>query len=133
MRGSRRTAAILLALGLIAPSAAGAANGDQLRQIEAGGGRCGINVGLAFDGTNLYVSCYDDNRIDVVTPADGTLVRTFSVTGVSSLGALTNQPPSEVVPGLSRSQYGSGPKRSRRKSTKARTFAGKCRVGSQAA
>lgn len=84
------TTLLLAAIAAVALTVtpAGAADGDQLRQINAAYSRpCSINVGLAFDGTNLLIPCYDHNVIDVVSPVDGHLVGTITVQGRSSLGA----------------------------------------------
>jgi uncharacterized repeat protein (TIGR01451 family) len=72
---------------------ASAANGDPLRQISAdqSGTACaagGIGVGLAFDGTNLLVSCYYDSTITAVSPVDGSQVAVHNIIGTTSLGAL---------------------------------------------
>lgn len=76
---------------------ASAANGDQLRQITANtnGTACGDNaggfkvgVGIAFDGTNLLVSCYNDSTVTAVSPVDGSQVAIHPIFGASSLGAL---------------------------------------------
>jgi uncharacterized repeat protein (TIGR01451 family) len=76
---------------------ASAANGDQLRQINAdtNGTQCGDNspifhvgVGIAFDGTNLLVSCYNDSTVTAVSPVDGSQVAIHTIFGASSLGAL---------------------------------------------
>src|SRR2546427_6949165 len=85
---------VLLALAassLVWPGAAVAANGDNLRQITAdtSGTACpNIGVGIAFDGVNLLVSCYNDSTITAVRPTDGSQVLHYSVLGANSLGAL---------------------------------------------
>jgi uncharacterized repeat protein (TIGR01451 family)/CSLREA domain-containing protein len=78
----------------------GTGTGTNLRQITANqsGTLCaakngtasgGIGVGIAFNGTNLLVSCYNDSTITVVNPANGSQVGTpYTVTGATSLGAL---------------------------------------------
>ena len=74
-----------------APGAVSAsvAPGTHLRLVNGGySAPCSINVGIAFDGTNLLVSCYDNNRIDYLDPATGAVVSSATVTGVSALGAL---------------------------------------------
>lgn len=86
----------LLAVALCALAWSGvssAANGDTLRQIHAdqSGTACvngGIGVGLAFDGTNLLVSCYYDSTIVAVSPVDGHQISVHHIIGGSSLGAL---------------------------------------------
>jgi hypothetical protein len=72
-----------------------AANGDNLRYINANrdGTACadgagGIGVGLAFDGANLLMSCYSDNTITAVSPADGSQVAIHPISGASSLGSM---------------------------------------------
>ncbi len=76
---------------------ASAANGDSLRQINAdtNGTACGdssggfkVGVGIAFDGTDLLVSCYNDSTVTAINPADGSQVAIHSIFGASSLGAL---------------------------------------------
>jgi hypothetical protein len=66
------------------------APGTNLRAINgAASSPCGINTGIAFDGTNLIVSCWDNNSFDYLNPATGALVKTLTVTGsVGTLGAL---------------------------------------------
>lgn len=66
-----------------------AAPGDDLRQITtANPSACGVNTGLAFDGSNLIWTCSTNLSLDFVSPADGSLVKTVTVTGVSGgLGA----------------------------------------------
>jgi hypothetical protein len=80
---------IVLTLGLWAFAAlpAHAATGDVLRVITASGS-CSVNVGLAFDGTDLYMSCSSNNLIKVVSPADGSLVRDLTVASVNQIGAM---------------------------------------------
>lgn len=68
-----------------------AANGDQLRQItgdRGSAGGCSINTGIAFDGTNLLLSCWYDNKIVAVSPADGHFVTSHAITGVNGMGAI---------------------------------------------
>jgi hypothetical protein len=89
---------LLLALTWAGPS--GAANGDNLRQIiadrtgtncasyNAAGDHPSVGVGIAFDGTNLLLSCYSDNTVTAVSPADGSQVAVHHIIGASSLGAL---------------------------------------------
>lgn len=94
---------ILLALAMAmagSPGVASAANGDNLRTIIAdrGGAACtsidpegnhgSVGTGLAFDGTNLLLSCWDDGNIVAVSPADGSHVATHTIAGISNLEAL---------------------------------------------
>lgn len=77
-----------------------AANGDNLRTIiadrtgtscasvDAAGNHRSVGVGIAFDGTNLLISCYSDNTLTVVNPADGAQVAVHIVSNAASLGAL---------------------------------------------
>ncbi len=82
----------LICAGIFTASAS-AATGDILRTIEAGGGPCRLNVGLAvvpnasgeLEGA---ISCYDNSRIDFFKLSDGSLVRTINVQNGSNLGAL---------------------------------------------
>ena len=79
---------LYLTVLIITVSVSFGANGDNLRHITAANpSQCSINVGLAFDGTNLLITCYYNNKIDFVSPADGSLVKTVTVTGKTSLGA----------------------------------------------
>lgn len=104
MKSSRITSGLLLAIiltitacvdekaPLVAPfdkNAPQFAKGDQLRQINGGYSQyCGINVGLAFDGTNLWMSCYENNKLDKLNPATGALISSVSVPGLSATGAM---------------------------------------------
>ena len=65
--------------------------GTKLREITAANPQnCSpFNVGLAFDGTNLLVSCVGSGVIDKIDPADGSLVGQITVAGESVLGALS--------------------------------------------
>jgi hypothetical protein len=87
----------LLALSGTAP----AATGDNLRTITAnqngtdcadanrtGDATGAIGTGIAFDGTNLLLSCWSDNTVVEVSPLDGSQVTIHQISGVSGLGAL---------------------------------------------
>ena len=92
----------LLALVLLAIQAGrvAAADGDSLRMviadrtgtdcasIDSDGNHNSVGVGVAFDGTSLLISCYSDNTITAVSPADGSQVAIHTITDASSLGAL---------------------------------------------
>src|SRR4051794_5619821 len=99
----RRLLALLAvpAAALAAAPSAPATPPEQLARFAAQGGPCNANAGLAFDGKSLYVSCIDDSRIDVVSPVDGALVRTFKVTGVTKLGALAYDAAHDALYGCS--------------------------------
>lgn len=47
-----------------------------------------MGTGLAFDGTSLLVSCNYNNAIAAVSPDDGHRVGTYTITGMSAIGAL---------------------------------------------
>ena len=95
VRGTRRgvrpaVAAMLVALAmtLAAAGSAGAATGDLLRQITADTQTsCNPDVGVAFDGTDLFVTCVFSNVVDEVRTTDGSLVRRVTVAGARNLGA----------------------------------------------
>jgi hypothetical protein len=106
--GAGLVGALLLAtLGAASPVAA--ANGDNLRtfiadrsgtvcaSVDAAGNMSGhgfggnvfaLGVGVAFDGTNLLLSCFNDNTVTAVSPANGAQVVIHQIIGASSLGAL---------------------------------------------
>jgi hypothetical protein len=91
----RKCGVILMATVVVASAAvmgaagpARAADGDTLRQIEADRGGCGLGTGIAFDGTNLLLSCSANSRIDVIDPGDGHLVASHEITGSANFGAL---------------------------------------------
>ena len=93
-RGKRLILAWIMALFLAAPSIAvsseeaSAADGTILRTITAANYNCSIGTGIAFDGTNLLLSCDYDNKIIAVSPADGSFVREYTISGLSAIGAL---------------------------------------------
>ncbi len=82
------SAAMLSSLFVVAPVAA--ANGDNLRTITADktGYECSLQTGVAFDGANLLLSCWDNNSILVISPVDGSQVAVHNITGGSGFGAL---------------------------------------------
>lgn len=71
--------------------AAPAANGDNLRTITAdtSGTACpSIGTGIAFDGTNLLLSCWYDSKIVEIDPANGAQVSIHTISGASGFGAI---------------------------------------------
>ena len=91
----------VLAAALAAAPSALATPPDQVARLLAQGGPCNANTGLAFDGKSLFVSCMDDSRIDVISPADGSLQRTFKVAAVTKLGALAYDTAHDALYGCS--------------------------------
>ena len=89
-----------------------AANGDQLRQIiadrtgtacvsiDAAGNHGNVGTGIAFDGTNLLMGCWD-STITVLNPANGAQVSHYTVAGASTLGALAYDAGRNVIWGCS--------------------------------
>ena len=87
-RNAGRATALAAALLSLAVAPASAAPGDNLRQFTAANpSNCGANVGIAFDGTNLLLTCLDNNGVDVVRTSDGSLVKTVTMTGHRGLAA----------------------------------------------
>jgi hypothetical protein len=75
--------------GLLSLSgSARADDGTVLRTITAQNYSCPIGTGIAFDGTNLLLSCDSDNVITAVSPNDGAFVRSYAISGVAAIGAL---------------------------------------------
>lgn len=85
----------------VAPLSGRAANGDNLRTIiadrtgtqcaslDASGNHGSIGTGIAFDGTNLLLSCWPDGSLVAVDPADGSQVSVQFPTGITpNFGAL---------------------------------------------
>jgi len=101
MRYTRLVTGVLsIALGVVGLQYALAANGDNLRTIiadrtgtfcasyNAAGDHSSVGVGIAFDGTKLLISCYSDNTITEIDPADGSQIAVHTISGASSLGAM---------------------------------------------
>ena len=64
------------------------ANGSNVRTITGGySSPCSINTGIAFDGTNLIMSCWYNNRFDFLSPVDGHLISSTPV-GAGGYGAI---------------------------------------------
>lgn len=94
-RSKRRRSALLAVLALtiatlqfVAASPSQAADGTILRTITAENYSCSVGVGIAFDGSDLLLSCDTSATIQRYSPADGSFVGSFTASGVSSLGAL---------------------------------------------
>ena len=101
----RRTTAVLAVMLLaactdtaVAPTAIRApgtarhsvAPGANLRLISGAysRGSCGVNTGIAFDGTSLIVSCWSYPVLDFLSPVDGHLVSSMTIPGFTGFGAL---------------------------------------------
>ncbi|HZQ64980.1 MAG TPA: Ig-like domain-containing protein [Gaiellaceae bacterium] len=63
-----------------------------MRTITAQVAPCSVGTGLAFDGTNLLLSCWDADTIEVVSSTDGHLIATHHISALSSIGALAWDP-----------------------------------------
>jgi len=75
-------------MALTANSPAHADDGTILRTITAQSPACGVGTGLAFDGKQLLVDCWSQNQIWGVSPADGSLLNTYSISGATDLRAM---------------------------------------------
>jgi hypothetical protein len=72
-----------------ASAAAEAVPGTVLRTIGEPGDRCRApGGGVAFDGTSLLTSCEGGAVIEALSPADGSVVTTYRISGADSFGAL---------------------------------------------
>jgi hypothetical protein len=84
-------AVLLTGIGVAAVpdvSPASAADGTILRTITAQSYDCSVGTGIAFDGTNLLLSCDYNNVITAINPIDGSFIRSFTISGVGAIGAL---------------------------------------------
>lgn len=62
----------------------GAPPGTLVRSIAgANPTNCGIQTGIAFDGTNLIMSCWYNQTLDLLSPADGHLVKQLAIPSTS--------------------------------------------------
>src|SRR6266568_4120358 len=75
-------------MALTANSPAHADDRTILRTITAQSPACGVGTGLAFDGKQLLVDCWSQNQIWGVSPADGSLLNTYSISGATDLRAM---------------------------------------------
>lgn len=82
------TALLASTMAMMSPAPSSAADGTILRSFTADAGACSVGTGLAFDGTSLLVSCNYNNVIAAVSPVDGHRVTTYTVAGMSAIGAL---------------------------------------------
>ncbi len=72
------------AVGAQAVVAAAVAPGTLVRSLTAPNpDGCGIQTGIAFDGTNLMMTCWYNQRIDLYNPSTGALVKRLNVPSLS--------------------------------------------------
>jgi hypothetical protein len=68
------------------------ADAEVLWTVTARGHHCpvgkGGGIGIAFDGSNLLLSCLQNNVITAVSSDDGSLLATYEIDGIDSIGAL---------------------------------------------
>ena len=73
---------------------AGAAPGTLVRSITQPGNfytHCpsGVNTGVAFDGTNLIMSCWSSNKLDLLRTSDASLVKRLTLPApINNVGAM---------------------------------------------
>jgi len=73
---ARRAAAVM--------AVAGAAPGTLVRSVVgANPDNCSIQTGIAFDGTNLIMSCWYNQTLDLLRTSDGSLVKRLRVPSLS--------------------------------------------------
>jgi len=79
-------------LGLWFASTARGATGDNLDSfdaaITAGIPACGVGTGNAFDGTNIYLSCWGSNVLERVDAVTHLTAGPITISGVSDIGAM---------------------------------------------
>jgi len=84
---------IALVLSLLPTFKVEAATGDVLRTINVvPAPSCGVTVGVAFDGSELLVSCISNSTITRVSPVDGTNLGDYPILGIPSgegIGAIS--------------------------------------------
>jgi hypothetical protein len=107
MRGIRRTGAGLVVLSfllgglVVGMTPATAATGDTVTTIIAdrgpdstckstnpAGDHAGVGTGIAFDGVNLILSCWDSNELVYVNATTGAFVKRVLITGGTNFGAM---------------------------------------------
>ncbi|MET8845965.1 SGNH/GDSL hydrolase family protein [Amycolatopsis sp. NPDC004625] len=88
--GAAATSAAMATLMFLAvgPGAARADNGSIIRTVTAQSPSCSVGTGLAFDGKQLLLDCWNQNQIWGVSPADGALLNTYTIAGASDLRAM---------------------------------------------
>src|SRR3990172_10761293 len=79
-------------LGLWFASTARGATGDNLDSFDAavtaGIPACSVGTGNAFDGTNIYLSCWSSNVLERVNAVTHLTAGPITISGVSDLGAM---------------------------------------------
>jgi hypothetical protein len=80
--------AAALVIGFVAPAPALAANGDLVKETDFSQAcSSGLGVGIAFDGTNVWYSCFQSGTdLYKANPLTGQVIASYSVAG--GLGAL---------------------------------------------
>src|SRR3990172_9270693 len=79
-------------VGLWLAGTARGATGDNLDSFDAavtaGIPACGVGTGNAFDGTNIYLSCWGSNVLERVNAVTHLTAGPITISGVSDLGAM---------------------------------------------
>lgn len=73
------------------------ADTDPCKSTDAAGNHSGVGVGIAFDGSSLILSCNGSALLSFVSPVDGAFVKSITVSGATSLGALAYDANSELL------------------------------------